>query len=92
MTNLQQLQEEGDNEFIHKMCHLRPFMGKEVLALDMSNPDNVRNFLSKQIEKSFKAGQQDMLERVNRIIEQSKIPTMLFGYESQIDFIIKNLR
>jgi hypothetical protein len=73
MTNLQQLNEEGESEFIKDFCRTEPYRDtylhyfKGILEKNFNlipTPRTICEWIREEREKAFKAGQQDMLERV----------------------------
>ena len=63
MTNLQELQEDGYKEFEKMLC-CHPDSDFYV----NESPEKVMSFIQSERKKAFKAGQQDMLERVRGVI------------------------
>jgi hypothetical protein len=63
-VRLQQLQEEGDKEFDLK--------NGKYWNIGSVGAFDIKSFYHIQLKKAFKAGQQDMLERVREIIEKER--------------------
>jgi hypothetical protein len=81
MTNLQQLQEEGESEFIKDFCRTEPYRDtylhyfKGILEKNFDlipTPRTICEWIREEREKAFKAGQQDMLERVMGVIKYER--------------------